>query len=1039
MSHPHDQLSRYIDGELDDIDAEAFARHAAACAACGEALHDALQLTALEAAVRCAAPAGRDPGSPAIARVVRVAVSDAPAAGSPPDVVPLGKPPARGRSRRSSYVAGAAAASLALLASVWLIRRPPDVPVSPALDLATAPVRAIEGRISYAAADPHRRYAVTRATGAARPADDVPLDTLARLERRNDLHGVAAAYLLLGDRSRASVYLDRAAATADVTADRALVQLLAGHPAEALITLHGVLTTDPRHPQALWNRALALRDLGLTASAAEAFDAVAALGEPGWAAEAAGRARELSRELRERESAFKRLARTDGPRLAIAPDAVSPEVARRFPGMARLMFYDAVRGAASAEAVRALAPLAHTLDTVYGGDTLTSYAARIAQSDFIVRAPLAGRYAALVRGERLDEAAARALLGSLRAARADDILLGAILRTAPQGHVVPEALPELRTLCEATHDPWFRLLAVERAIDTLIARHDDVAAEAAALPALAECETSHLDYRCVALTILVGRSYLTVARLPDARRLLTAAADRARRGGDWYQEQRFLELFVALATFGDDVSGNTLPVARAYARELVLREPKNCELDAWGSKRLAVLLVNRVDLAAARAELAHIEAVLARCPEVTPDMLQMFVAAHVLRDPASGSADDFARLRAQIAHARTEATAAALAMLDQIEGRLLLDRDRPAGTALLERAIARAEPLDAADIEARKARSYAYSLLAVDAGRAGEWDRVWSLLGRAAHTTSPSRCGLGAAVEDGASVVVVRDAAGASRGVYDGARGLPAIDARRLVPADIQTGLDGCADVEVLARPPVQGLPLLLPDDRAWSYRLDGDRARPAPGASPARVRRLVIANTEPPASLGVARLLPWRSSEPPDVRLEGPSATPSRALAELAEATFVEIHSHGVVDAVKEDFVAMHAPSAVDATGVDASFLMLSPESDGRYALTAAEIRRQVLRGRPIVILAACHAAATASYRHAGWSLPAAFVEAGARAVIASTGVIDDDEAGAFFDDVRTRIEQGVPPAVALRDARIIWLGAHPGAAWVRSLMVFQ
>jgi len=117
----------------------------------------------------------------------------------------------------------------------------------------------------------------------------------------------------------------------------------------------------------------------------------------------------------------------------------------------------------------------------------------------------------------------------------------------------------------------------------------------------------------------------------------------------------------------------------------------------------------------------------------------------------------------------------------------------------------------------------------------------------------------------------------------------------------------------------------------------------------------------------------------------------------------------------------------------------MLSPDSDGGYALTASAIRTTRLRGRPIVILAACHAARAATYRHEAWSLPAAFIAAGARAVIASTEVIDDASAGAFFDDVRARIERGASAATALRDARSAWQAVHPDAAWVRSLMVFQ
>src|SRR5262249_39028027 len=161
------------------------------------------------------------------------------------------------------------------------------------------------------------------------------------------------------------------------------------------------------------------------------------------------------------------------------------------------------------------------------------------------------------------------------------------------------------------------------------------------------------------------------------------------------------------------------------------------------------LLMNRVDLAGARAELVHANAVRAHCPRAVPRVSDMFVAAHVLRDPAVGSAEDVTQLRAQIAHARSEAPPGERAMLDQTEGRLLLDRDRPAGSELLERAIAEADALEPDDIEGRKARSYSYSPLALDAGRAGEWERVWTLLGRAARTTAASRCGLGAAAEDG--------------------------------------------------------------------------------------------------------------------------------------------------------------------------------------------------------------------------------------------------------------------------------------------------
>ena len=58
---------------------------------------------------------------------------------------------------------------------------------------------------------------------------------------------------------------------------------------------------------------------------------------------------------------------------------------------------------------------------------------------------------------------------------------------------------------------------------------------------------------------------------------------------------------------------------------------------------------------------------------------------------------------------------------------------------------------------------------------------------------------------------------------------------------------------------------------------------------------------------------------------------------------------------------------------------LVLSPGSDGTWALTARSLAHERLPGRPIVILGACHAAETAPYLHEAWGLPLAFLRAGA------------------------------------------------------------
>lgn len=1003
MTSPCDRLAEYVDGELDAGDREAFSLHLAGCASCRDALHDALQLVTVETIARGGAPAREATIRP---------------------ITEAARRPRR-RSRSAPAVALAAASAAAVLLVVWWLHHRAGETAGPdpaPLVIATAESRALEGRISYAAADRYRPYEVPRAGSAARPLDQIPLDTLARLEHRGDLHGVAAALLLMNDVQRAADYLARAGADPGVASDRALVQRAGGHLEEALVALDGVLASVPGHPQALWNRALVLADLGLSLSAAADFEAVAARNEPGWSEEARRREKALSDQMIERRTAYEHLASIDGPAVSGFADAVTPELAHRFPGMTRIVFYDAVRSASSAEAVRALARIAATLDAIYGGKVLVDHVERIARADFSRRAPLARRYAALLAGQRLDAAGTNDLLAALRAAHQDDILVGAMLRLTA-GHVPPPMIPELRRLVDGLHDPWFDLFAIEQAVGARMAEGDHLGAEALALPALARCETRPVDYRCASLERVLGESYLLSLRLPDARRVLAAGWARARRGGEWYQEQVFLQDLARLEVLQDDVAGSTLPLVRAYAGEVVRRQPTRCDLEAWQHDLIALMMTTRVDLDRARQELAQVDAIRARCPSVPPDLARLDAKALVLRDPAAGSVAEVDALRAEISAQRQSPALGPgdRAALDQIEGRLLIERDRPAGTALLERAIASTRSAPTEDTDVRRARSYAYSILVLDAGRAGDWDRVWTLLGGEAGITPPARCALGAALEDRASVVVVRDAGGVGHGAFDPARPANALDASSLVPAALRDALRGCEAVEVVARPPLHGLPGLLPVDIAWSYRTAGER--PPAGAAPDHLRHVVISGAEPPAALGLPRLLPWRSATAPDLVLEGLSATPSRVLAALADASFVEIHAHGTVNAAVSD----------------ASFLVLSPEPDGSYALTARAIRAQPLRGRPVVVLAACHAAATAKYRHEAWNLPAAFIAAGARSVIASTDVISDGDAGGFFDDLVSRIEHGAAPAVALHDTRAQWLTAHPAAAWTRALMVFQ
>ena len=131
-------------------------------------------------------------------------------------------------------------------------------------------------------------------------------------------------------------------------------------------------------------------------------------------------------------------------------------------------------------------------------------------------------------------------------------------------------------------------------------------------------------------------------------------------------------------------------------------------------------------------------------------------------------------------------------------------------------------------------------------------------------------------------------------------------------------------------------------------------------------------------------------------------------------------------------------AHGVVDAAKSSASIIALSSEADGRFALSAANLLPGSLRAHPVVVLGACHAARTAAYFHQAWSLPTAFVRAGARAVLASPDVVSDAEARPFFDAVLARIRAGAAPAVALRDERASWL-AHDPKSWVSGVMEFE
>lgn len=972
------------DGELAGAEADAARAHLATCAICRAELADIVQLEALPA------PA------PRVAPVIALAWY----------------------RRRSVQIGAAIAVAAAAIAIVVLRPRAGSrVPGADHVQIALAPHRALEARLSWSVARDYRPYDVPRAAAPAR--EPIALATLADVERAGDVHGVGVLALLDGDRARAAQYLERAAESADVLADRAALALADGAPDRALALADRSLAVAPDHGPAMWNRALALRALGLTSAAAAAFRAVAARGEPGWATEATARADALDHELAALYELSLRVAAAAGP-LAHTGTGLGLDDARALPGMARIELYDALRTAPDAARIAALRPLAQAIDDAdHTHDAVASV--ERARPD---RAA-GDTYAAILARQPIDRAS---YLAHLRAAHDGDRLIGALLKLGPDGRrVAPDELAEFSRLTAASPDPWEQLLGLEQRANGAADANDLPGEEAILLAGRAPCDAGAPSFRCMKLAVLRGSLYLQWGRLPEARAALGEAWQRARAGAQWEAQEALLPQLAELAEQADDSVGGGLSLARAYTEEMRARADREqqhgmrtaggpydaCQPAVWGRSLVASILVDQLRFADAAHELAAAPPCDVASIYDDAAVIGLYVRAEVAR--VAGNAAETAAVRDAIGKLRGDASLSAgdRAFLDLADGRLVIDRDPAAGEKLLRAAIERAATAPPTDLNARKAAAFSYSVLAVAAAVRGDGDGALATLSQELGTPPPARCALGLAVEDRDAVAIARGPDG-KVAVHHQTRSTTAIDPSALVPSELRAALAGCAVVDVIARPPIDGTSRLLPDNVAWRYL----SARPQPlAAGPIGDRALVIADVAPPASLELAPLATWTRSG--DV-ISGAAATPSHVLAAIGGADDVVVHAHGIADRA------------------DASYLALSPDGDGRYALTAADVHAARFEHHPVVVLAACSAANAAPVLHERWSLPAAFVYAGARAVIAPAAPIPDSDAAAFFDDLRARIHAGADVAVALRDARVAWLASGRGD-WVRDVIVFE
>jgi hypothetical protein len=1015
MTDRCESLDAYVDDELDADERAAFELHLASCETCGAELP---RLLALVAAFDGAAEASAQAARP---RLTLVGERDA-----DPELESRAAErsdkqrttPARLTARRRAWIAATSAVALAAGVAVAVGvpgNDPPSAPLVASLADELGPTRPFDMRLSYPGTEAHRQVDVQRGAEAGSTSARRRQREL-ELERAGNWHGLAVLALLAGDRSNAAAAFDKAPSTPQISSDRAALELLDGSPAaleRALEAADHALASAPGHAAARWNRALSLERLNLPLAAALDFDRVVALGEQGWAEEARDRAKVLRSQVAARRVHWKRV--NDAGRALIKDGTPVPSELTDVTGHMTIRLYDAVRAAPSRAAVEALLPLAQTLDRAYHTDHMTAYVQRIAASDFRARKPLADAYRELVLGD-MPKTAVDGFVKRLEQPGAEDIWLGAVLRTKRTA----SQLEAYRQRVTATRDPWLLAIAEQETARAELARGERAAGEARLRDAIVSARRARLAYRVTLLhNDLVGL-YRRIQNLAQAHRDAQIVHRDATSQGEGVIEMNAL---TDLAAINQDRYANRL--ARAYLTEILERtntgpevgprpqvDSINCTTRKYAHEALANVSMQLGEPERARAELSG-------APACTgPTLLGTLVRADLYR--LERRDDDLRIARDHLAALRADPSTAApaQALLSYIEGTLLIDVDRSAGQRALRDAITRADHHTDEYNYSVKARAYSFSQLALDAGRASEFGRVVEILAETLEVGKPERCAVAIATQDERTVVAFVDARGATAGTYlVSASGT--LDVAKLVPASAVERLRACERVVVLTRAPVLGAGRLLPPEIAWSYLLKGASSQAA-----ATGRHLVIANPEAPADLRLPSLRPYPDTASADaVVLRGADATPTRVTQAMRDASVIEFHTHGFI--------------GNDVS--EASYLVLSPELDRQYAMTASDVARVKLEATPLVILGACHAATSSRSKEGGMGLAEAFLRSGARAVVASSDAVQDLGATEFFAGVRDRVLRGADPVVALRDERLHRLGKSHHDAWISGVVVFE
>lgn len=982
MSTLCDKIGPFVDGELSPPEAEAFRDHLADCPRCQVQFSNLLVLERVGARYMARHGEGQDSREKPL----------------PPAPAPR-RPP---HWHRIGLGAAACVLASALLLLVWSSR--PREQAAPEVAWNLPDRTPAMPRVSDPRADSYRPVAQQLMDGNPH-LEKLPLKALRQLEERGDERGQAAIYLAWNRPEEALPLLEKLDDhEPDIQNNRAAALMGLGRPEEALRLLEPLLAAHPRHLQARWNRALVLEALGLPLLAARDFQEVAQGEEKGWAQEANQRAQELRSRSSAEESRWRATLEAGNALMATGhlPEN-SPLIGSP---LLRLYFYEAVRTRTSSEEVRALLPLAKRLDDVKsGGEVLQRYVERIAKRDFSRRAPLVREYVRLLPDFPRNPQTPGFLTRVLRSGE-EDLILGALVRA----NAVLAHLADFEASARASQDPWFELLATQKRADALMRGGDLWGAQTTLDRARRLCESPPITYRCMDLELDLAHLHSQLLQPDELRQHASKGWELARNHNLRDRQLQFLEMMAKAARLRDDVI-----VARAYLNESLERSRGDKRRERYIHQELAHLELHALDFDRARAAID--QALATSLP------LTLYGAAAL---------SDIARQRPDPRDERTMTEAVASegplsrgreALAHHLLGRFQVEKDRAKGRAQLREAIREAEAAGPQDEDSRHARTYSYTSLILDHAKVRDFDSALRLFGEELRGEVPRRCVLALTVDSERSLVVARGTDGVTHGYYEGARTQRVnTDPPDFVPPAALEVLKTCEKVEVLARPPLQGLSRLLPPSFAWSYRTQLATRQPPPG----KPIHLVIKSVEYDRKRKLQQLY-WKPEFGPDEEprlLEGALATPARVLHEMEDATEIDLVTHGQLSPVS-----------------DASSLILAKENEaaGTDELRARQLRQAKLRGAPLVVIAACHGGHAAPVLHEPVSLPHSLIEAGARAVLAATIRIPDQGASDFFNALRARMRQGEEPAEALRNERLAWHQRSPTDTWVDSILLFE